>query len=154
MTAHPRLGTGTLLAYGGPLFALAYLLFFVQFYFLKYATDVLLLPPAAVGALFALAKVWDATSNPLVGSWSDRARTRLGRRRPFLFAALPLLAGGFIMLWTPPGGLGTAPLIAWAAVALFIFFSAFAMYAIPHAALGAEMSPDSPSARVCSAPGR
>ena len=41
-----------LAAYGGPAFAVAYLLFFVQFYFLKYATDVLLLPPALVSVLF------------------------------------------------------------------------------------------------------
>ncbi len=139
----PTLRPATLLAYGGPLFALAYLLFFVQFYFLKFATDVLLLPPLAVGVLFAVAKGWDAASNPLIGSWSDRTRTRLGRRRPFLFAALPLLAIGFVMLWTPPAALGTAAHIAWAAVALFIFYSAFATYAIPHAALGAEMSADS-----------
>lgn len=143
MTAHAKpLPATTLLSYGGPLFALAYLLFFVQFYFLKFATDVLLLPPAAVGALFAIAKVWDAASNPLVGSWSDRTRSRLGRRRPFLLGALPLLAGGFIMLWTPPE-LGTGAMIAWAAVALFVFFTAFALYAVPHAALGAELSPDS-----------
>ncbi|MDX2166712.1 MAG: MFS transporter [Deltaproteobacteria bacterium] len=143
MTAHAKpLAARTLLTYGGPLFALAYLLFFVQFYFLKFATDVLLLPPAAVGALFALAKVWDAASNPLVGSWSDRTRSRFGRRRPFLVGALPVLALGFVMLWTPPH-LGTAAMIAWAAVSLFVFFTAFALYAVPHAALGAELSPDS-----------
>ena len=42
----PRVTPRTLLAYGGPSFAFAYLLFFVQFYFLKFATDVLLLAPA------------------------------------------------------------------------------------------------------------
>jgi len=143
MPAPHIIGTGRLLAYGGPIFALAYLLFFVQFYFLKYATDVLLLPPATVGALFGLAKLWDAVSNPLVGSWSDRTRSRLGRRRPFLLGALPLLAAGYVLLWNPPLGLPAGPLIAWVGAALFLFFSAFALYAIPHAALGAELSPDS-----------
>ena len=92
-SAHTPLSARQLLAYGGPIVGLSFLLFFVQFYFLKYATDTLLLPPAAVGALFALAKLWDAISNPIVGSWSDRTRTQLGRRRPFLFGALPLLGG-------------------------------------------------------------
>ena len=36
----PRLSPAKLAAYGVPSFAFAYLLFFVQFYFLKYATDV------------------------------------------------------------------------------------------------------------------
>jgi GPH family glycoside/pentoside/hexuronide:cation symporter len=143
MTAHARLGAGTLLAYGGPLFALAYLLFFVQFYFLKYATDVLLLAPAAIGSLFAVIKIWDAASSPLVGSWSDRTRSPLGRRRPFLFGALPLLAVPFVLLWSPPASLSQALTLVWVGVMLFGFFTGFALYAVPHAALGAEMSSDS-----------
>ncbi|MEO8603472.1 MAG: MFS transporter [bacterium] len=143
MSPHSPLRTATLLAYGGPIMALAYLLFFVQFYFLKFATDVLLLPPAAVGGLFALAKLWDAVSNPLVGSWSDRTRTRLGRRRPFLLGALPLLGGSFVLLWNPPTSLTAGPLIVWVGGALFLFFTAFVLYAVPHAALGAELSGDS-----------
>ncbi len=142
-TAHDQLSLGKLLAYGGPVLGISYLLFFVQFYFLKFATDVLLLPPAIVGVLFGLIKLWDAASNPLVGSWSDRTRSRLGRRRPFLLGSLPLLVAGFVMLWNPPAGLAAGPLIAWAAVALFVFFTAFALYTIPHTALGAEMSRDS-----------
>ena len=74
MAADRSTSTGVLLAYGAPTFAIAYLLFFVQFYFLKYATDVLLLAPAAVGTIFAIAKLWDAVWNPLAGSWSDRTR--------------------------------------------------------------------------------
>ncbi len=142
-SAHTPLSAGQLLAYGGPIVGLSFLLFFVQFYFLKYATDTLLLPPAAVGALFALAKLWDAMSNPIVGSWSDRTRTQLGRRRPFLFGALPLLVVGYVMLWSSPHSLAPAWLGAWVGVALFLFFTAFVVYAIPHAALGAEMSTDS-----------
>jgi len=132
-----------LIAYGAPVLGIAYMLFFIQFYFLKFATDVLLLPPAAVGVLFALAKVWDAISNPIVGSWSDRSRSRWGRRRPFLFGALPLLAASFIFLWNVPAGLSTPAIVAWTGVALFVFFSAFALYTIPHVALGAELSADS-----------
>src|SRR5262245_66134509 len=111
MRANGVLTLPTLLAYGGPTLGVAYLLFFVQFYFLKFATDVLLLPPVAVGVLFALAKLWDAASNPFVGSWSDRTHSRFGRRRPFLLGSLPLLAAGFVMLWSPPQSLGSAALI-------------------------------------------
>lgn len=132
-----------MIAYGVPVLGVAYLLFFIQFYFLKFATDVLLLSPAAVGVLFGLAKAWDAISNPLVGSWSDRVRSPMGRRRPFLVGALPLLAIGFVMLWNAPRDLSASAHIAWAGVALFVFYTAFALYTIPHAALGAEMSRDS-----------
>jgi GPH family glycoside/pentoside/hexuronide:cation symporter len=138
-----RLSASILAAYGGPVFAVAYLLFFLQFYFLKFATDVLLLSPAIVSLLFGAAKLWDGVSGPLIGSLSDRTRSRWGRRRPFLFGALPFLVLGFVMLWMAPQALEGGWLIAWLGVALFLFFSAFDLYTLPHMALGAELSPDS-----------
>lgn len=131
-----------LLLYGGPLTALSALLFFIQFYFLKFATDVLLLPPALVGILFAVAKGWDAVSNPLVGSWSDRSSSRWGRRRPFLFASLPVVVLGFAMLWMAPHGWSQWATVGWLAAGFFTFYTAFALYTIPHAALGAELTLD------------
>jgi GPH family glycoside/pentoside/hexuronide:cation symporter len=142
LTASPA-SRGRLLAYGAPTFALSYLLFFVQFYFLKFATDVLLLSPALVGLVFGIARLWDAVADPLVGSWSDRSRSRFGRRRPFLLAALPLLALGFVPLWRPPAALSGPALIVWVSVALFVFYTAFTLYTLPHVALGAELSRDS-----------
>jgi GPH family glycoside/pentoside/hexuronide:cation symporter len=138
-----KLSPGTLAVYGVPSLAAAYLLFFLQFYFLKYATDVLLLSPAIVGVLFSLAKLWDGVNGPLVGSWSDRTRSRWGRRRPFLVGSLPLLAVGFVMLWTVPDALEGGAQLAWIAVALFVFYTAFDLYTLPHLALGAELSSDS-----------
>ncbi len=46
------------------------------------------------------------------------------------------------MLWTMPHALEGNALIAWIAVALFIFYTAFDLYTLPHAALGAELSRD------------
>lgn len=132
-----------LLAYGGPLLGLSYLLFFVQFYFLKYATDVLLLAPGVVGVLFAIAKLWNAVIDPFVGSWSDRTRSRMGRRRPYMFLALPLLVAGFALLWAPPAWLEERWLLAWISAGLIVFYTGFTLYTLPHAALGAELSMDS-----------
>lgn len=131
-----------LFAYGGPALGLAFALFFVQFYFLKFATDVLLLPPAWMGWLFAAAKLYDAFSNPFVGSASDRTRSRFGRRAPYLVASLPLFAASFVMLWDPPAAFADLTLAVWVSLGLVLFYTAFALYAVPHAALGAELSPD------------
>ncbi len=101
-----------LVLYAGPIFGLTTTLFFVQFYFLKFAADVLLVAPGIVGAIFALGRVWDAISDPLVGTLSDRTRTRMGRRRPWMLAGIPLLAIAFAMTWRrlpePPG-----PISSW-----------------------------------------
>lgn len=137
-----RLGWGRLFAYGAPAVGYSFYLFFVQFYYLKFATDVLLAAPLAVGLLFGAGRVWDAVSDPLVGYLSDRTRTGLGRRRPWMLAAVPLLAVFFVMVWHPPASLSDSGLVLWAAVSLFGFYTAFTMYIIPHQSLGAELSTD------------
>ncbi len=136
-----RLPASTLLCYAPPVLALSSPLFMVQFYFLNFATDVLLLAPLGVGLLFAAGRAWDAVSDPIVGTWSDRTRTRLGRRRPWMFTGIPLLMHSLAMIWSPPD-LSPPLLYGWLAIALFTFYSAFTMYAVPHAALGAELSRD------------
>src|SRR3972149_8950398 len=61
-----------------------------QIFYAIFLTDVVGLEPrlASVAALLGIA--WDAINDPLVGMISDRARTRWGRRRPFLLVfAIP-----------------------------------------------------------------
>lgn len=123
-----------------PVFAVAMPLFFVQVYFLNFATDVLLIAPGVVGILFALGRIWDAVTDPAVGFLSDRTRTRIGRRRPWMLAAIPLFGLFFAMLWTPPATLSGGALVAWIGVALFGFYTAYTLYSIPHASLGAELA--------------
>jgi len=135
-----RVGWGRLLTYALPVSAFSFYLFFIQFYFLKYATDVLLLPPA-ISLLFGAGRLWDAVTDPLVGTWSDRTRSRLGRRRSWMFAGVPLLALFFLMVWRPPAW-EQGPLILWLALALAGFYTAYTIYQIPHQALGVELSPD------------
>ena len=127
-------------AYAAPVFGLASPLFFVQFFFLKYATDVLLMAPAVVALIFGLSRLWDAITDPIVGVWSDGTRTRLGRRRPWMLAGIPVVLLGFVMIWVPPRDLGDVALGLWVAVALLVFFTGFTAWIVPHMSLGAELS--------------
>ena len=109
---------------------------FANFYFI-YATDVLLLAPAVVGTLLALARVYDGVSDIAIAAWSDRAESRHGRRRPFI------LAGGLIcvllpMLWLVPSGMGPLATAAWVLVALIAVQTAFTLRTIPLSAIGIE----------------
>ncbi len=98
--------------------------------------------PALVGGLFAAGRLWDAVSDPIVGTLSDRTRSRIGRRRPWMLAAVPLLALFVWMTWVPPADLTGAPLVIWVTVALFGFYTAFTIYQVPHISLGSELSSD------------
>ncbi len=136
-----RVPAKVLLTWAPPLLALSAPFFFVQFYFLNFATDVLLLPPLAVSGIFASARAWDAISDPIVGTWSDRTSTRLGRRRPWMFAGIPLYGVALWMIWSPPD-LPPLELSVWVAVGMFAFYSAFTMYNVPHMAVGTELTDD------------
>ena len=139
----PSLPWSRALAYGLPACAIAGPNFLIQSYFLNFATDVLLLAPAAVGLVLAGVRTWDAISDPATGYLSDRTRSRLGRRRPWMFAAIPFVVVAFVAVWNPPSTWGPVALTAWAALALLAFTTAATAWNIPHIALGAELSSDS-----------
>ena len=86
-----ELGRGLLSLYALPQIGSTTMHWLIMVFLLKFATDTLGLAPAVVGGLFAAGRLWDALSDPLAGWWSDRTRTRIGRRRPWMLAAaLPL----------------------------------------------------------------
>ena len=135
-----RVANGTLVAYAAPILGVGVMWHMIGFYFLKYATDVLLLAPALVGGIFAAARVWDAVSDPLAGYWSDRTRSRLGRRRSWMLASALPLAVFFAALWNPPSALSGSALAGWVAAAFFLFYTALTAFRIPHLSLGAELA--------------
>lgn len=111
-------------------------------YFLKYATDVLLIAPAAIGIIMAAARIWDGVSDPLAGYLSDRTRSRFGRRRVWMYAAALPLGLSIIMLWSPPATLSGAALLVWMSLAILAYETATTAYYIPHGAIGVELTPN------------
>ena len=83
--------------------------------------------------------VWDAVNNPLFGHWSDRTHTRLGRRRPWVFGAMPLFMLTFIMVFSPPGGLSQNGLFAWFLTALVLFEAVSTVLWVNYGALFPEL---------------
>jgi GPH family glycoside/pentoside/hexuronide:cation symporter len=135
-----RLPLLDVIAYGLPAASVGYLSLLQTLYFFKYATDELLIAPAVMGTLFLTARVWDAISDPLAGYLSDRTRSRLGRRRPWMLAAAVPLAAVALLPWTPPRGLEGTLLVLWVGVGLLAWETAATAFAVPHTALGAELT--------------
>lgn len=140
----PRLGLrmGTKLSFGiGSAAEAAILVAFNSFNFLFY-NNVLGLSGTLCGLAVTVALVVDAVADPVVGALSDRTRSRLGRRHPFLYAAPVPLALAFYFLYTPPASLTGLGLFAWFTgwgILQRLFMS---LYHGPHLALGAELTRD------------
>lgn len=139
----PRLPSApSLLAYVLPAIGTGLVTNLLHIYFLKFATDVLLIAPAILGVLFGLSRMWDAVSDPLVGYWSDRCVSPWGRRRPWVLgAALPLAVATFAV-WSPPAALEGATLAVWCGVSIVLFYTALTALVVPHTAWGAELTTD------------
>jgi Na+/melibiose symporter-like transporter len=97
---------------------------------------------ALVGLAIAIALVFDAVSDPIIGAWSDRLHTKWGRRHPMMLVAAIPLALGFIGLFNPPDNLSNWQGFSWLLVFGVLTRFAFTFYHIPHLALGAEMAQD------------
>lgn len=137
------LGFRKIFAFALPAMGFGYLLFFVQFYFLKFGVDVLLLSPVLVGGLMAAAKIWDAVTDPFVGSWSDRTESSLGRRTYWMWLSLPVFGLGFVAIWLVGVEWSQLMKVVTVFIALLVFYTGFTMYTVPHTALGAELSSNS-----------
>jgi Na+/melibiose symporter-like transporter len=112
---------------------------FNTFNFLFY-NNVLGLSGTLCGLAVTIALVFDAISDPLVGSISDRWRSRLGRRHPFLYAAPIPMAIFFFLIYAPPAELGEIALFFWFTTFTVLLRTAQTLYQVPHLALGAEMT--------------
>ncbi len=130
----------TLLVYAAPGVGVSFLSTLFVVMYLKFATDRLAVSTFAMGGIFLVAKLWNALADPLVGSWSDRTRSPLGRRKTWLAAGSIPLALFFWMAWAPPVSLAGGALTLWVLVAVLGTYTAFTTYEVPHAALGVELT--------------
>jgi Na+/melibiose symporter-like transporter len=137
-----RLGLATRLAYGAGGIATAVKDAAVVHFLLIFYTQVVGLSGALFGVAAMIGQVVDAVIDPVIGTWSDNTRSRLGRRHPFMLAAALPYALGFVLLFHPPAGLSSLALFGWATALLVAVRALLATFAIPHSALGAELSTD------------
>ncbi len=115
----------------------------IPFYYLFFLTDVAGLRPGVAGSLLLIARIWDAVNDPLVGALSDRTRTRLGRRRPYMLAGALPMAATYVLLWLVPQGLSGTSLALYYLGAYFLFDLFLTIVTGPYYALMPELSLDS-----------
>ena len=105
--------------------------------------QVLGLPPDLAGYAVAIAIVFDAITDPVMGSISDRFRSKYGRRHPFMFAAPGPILIALFFIFNPPDSVNTDfQLFAWYTVFTIFLRVSLTLFTVPHLALGAELSDD------------
>ncbi len=140
---HPKLTTGDKFRYGLADLGFSLITSAMQFFLLFYYTDVALIDPGIAGLALMTGKLtWDAINDPLFGYFSDRTRSRFGRRRIWMFiGAIPLGIAAWIMFSLPTGLTGTAAFFG-VLLTFWLIDSFHTMTTTPYYALTPELTRD------------
>ena len=113
----------------------------VNAFLITYYTDVMGLNPAAVGTLYAVARLWDAISDPLMGGLADRTQTKFGKYRPYLlWIAVPYGLIGFLAFLGPD--LDPTWKLVYAYVTYIALMTVYTAINVPYSALMGTMTGD------------
>lgn len=100
------------------------------------------LSPQLVGLALMLIRIVDAMSDPFFGWLSDNARTRLGRRRPFILVGSVFAGVGLPLLFFVPSGWSGNQLFWWMLGSSLIYIPFVSCFNMPYQSLGNELTPD------------
>ncbi len=131
---------------GGNLFFTA-----IGIWLMIYLTDTVGIDALWAGAIVAIGKIWDAVTDPVVGYLSDRTKSKMGRRRPYiLFGSVPLFIA-MIVLFTNPELLASITwnpkdhqtlLFIWGVIAFCFLNTTYTVVNIPYSSLTPELTQD------------
>lgn len=100
---------------------------------------VTLVDPWVFGLSSSLVMFVAAITDVMVGYFSDRTRTRFGRRQPYMRFGLPFLALSFLLIWFPPVSEKSSINVIWLAVMLGMLHVSFTVVINPYLALMPEV---------------
>jgi GPH family glycoside/pentoside/hexuronide:cation symporter len=92
------------------------------------------------GQVIGLSKLYGVIADPLVGAWSDRSRSPRGRRRPYLLVGMVGCPLGVVLLFLNPPLPGATATLAYLALAVLVYATAFSVFNVPYLAMPAEMT--------------
>ena len=91
-----------------------------------------------LGLITALSRIFDAVTDPLIASMSDRSKNKRGRRIPFMqYAAIPLSAVTVLLFCAPVDAISSMNIV-WISVFIVLFYLFMTMYCTPYNALISE----------------
>lgn len=93
-----------------------------------------------IGLITAAGRIFDAITDPLIGSLSDNCKSKLGRRIPFLkFSALPLAVVTLLVFCAPVRTVSQINTV-WLCVFVTLYYFLITCYCTPYTSLIAELA--------------
>ena len=130
------------LGWGTGAFGIALLMNGISGIILAFAGTMLGIDLWLAGLVIFASKLFDVVTDPIVGMWSDKYRSKKGRRRPFLTWGAIASSLSFALIFTTPvfDNQYLTALYLFAALCLYAF--GYTLYNIPYMSMPAEMTDD------------
>jgi len=110
--------------------------------YLVFITNVIGISPGIAGTIIMISKAWDAINDPLMGMITDRTKTKIGRRRPFILVGGILLIPALALLWLPHSINGTFFKVVYMLLTYLLYYTVNTIIAVPYSALSTEITND------------
>ncbi|WP_243394769.1 MFS transporter [Leptospira adleri] len=111
-----------------------------QIYLLEFFVTAVGLRASLSGLALAVAVLWDAVSDPLMGTISDHTKTKLGKRRPYILSGGIFLAISVYVMFSPPSLETQTQKFFFLLFVYLLVNTSMTILAVPHIALGGEMT--------------
>ena len=102
-----------------------------------YLKNVIFIPAIAVSVIIAVAKVWDAVNDPIMGSLVDKTRSKWGKCKPYLLFVPPVICLTTILCFFNGSYTGAASplqrtlIVSWAAISYILWGMSYTVGDIP-----------------------
>jgi GPH family glycoside/pentoside/hexuronide:cation symporter len=128
------------LSFGVGTIGTAVLLNTVTVYLPAFFATVLGRSAGLAGLLLTISKLYDIFCDIAIGLASDRTRTRLGRRRPYMLAGAIVGTLAFCKIFSPPDV--SPDMMVWQmALLLLLYSTGYSLFNVPYLALPPEIAP-------------
>ncbi len=116
-----------------------------------YFQNIICLPAVALGWIFAIARVWDAINDPMMGTIVDRTKSKYGKCRSWLLFApiviciitsLCFLNGNYSAAKTAGNSTTMVLIVAWAAISYLLWGMSFTAGDVPLWGIISRMTED------------
>ena len=113
----------------------------ISLLYLWFIVEIIKIPMGIAGTIIMAARIWDALSDPLMGSISDNTRTKWGRRRPYIFVSGFLVVGALFVLFMPVQNIDSLGVrIAYVCFAHILYSTVSTVFNVPYLSLTSEIS--------------
>ena len=112
------------------------------FFLLFFYSNIIGLKPSLAGLAIFIALCVDAITDPLMGTISDRTKSSLGRRHPYMLISFIPMSLGYVFLFAPrqDWDMSQNDLFVWMTIFTILTRIGMTLFDIPHRAFGGEVT--------------